>query len=533
MAVGCRFIRKGAAMTPAPAAPLVIEVDEQIERLVLEINSVPSSSRHQGFVDSAQEVLIDGLLGPFGLSRAMLADVDGGNITTLHNFESGVVANDADRERHASWVRANSEKFDRSDYERGLPAERKKAFQQGEITDAYTGRELPKDGRAHVDHVVSAKAVEGSAIGQLAQTREDRVKTANQDDNKAWTGNSLNCSKGDSDLREWAGRPNAQDPTRSNAEFYGADEARIAEVHARAKSAVDAAQSAALLKKQASEFVRQGGLEAGKLALRRILGLCMADLARGLICDFRVLVGDGVGSAARLAAVLRHRAAATVRQLKEKWADHLKDGALVGLAGLLSSLATLLINSLVTTAKNMVTLIREGAVSLLKAIKTIVSPDPSASATDVAFAVLKILSALAITAVGLALEESIRKLIETGLPVLAPFAGEIALAVTAIATGLTTLLAVMAFDAMRDFIAYRNKQIADVHRGQSVTLLKLRQTAMFAGMAHEHRDVMTSRLLLTIDSDAAERDHADRMMASQIDDYDASVEALSSLLIRA
>ena len=70
-------------------SPLVIEIDEEIAVLIAEINAVPGAS-HSRFTEDLKDVVIDSVLGPFGLSRAMFADKDGGSITTVHNFEEAL-----------------------------------------------------------------------------------------------------------------------------------------------------------------------------------------------------------------------------------------------------------------------------------------------------------------------------------------------------------------------------------------------------------------------------------------------------------
>lgn len=391
---------------------VVIEIDDQIEELINEINNAPSSEQQQDFAKACRDVIVDTLMGPFGLSAAMFDDRDGGNITTVHNFENGTYA-PRDAERYRSYQNAQTERFDRSDYERDLPKERKAIFKHDKhIEDAYTGRELPKDGRAHRDHVVSAHEIEKSSRGHLAQTRDERVATANRDENKVWTESSLNQSKNNHDLRKWSERPNRQDPSKTNAEYYEADPKRMEEAYSTARRKVDGEQNKAVLKKQAGEFLKEGGKEAGKLALRQVLGMLIKDLVEGLIDDIRTLIHKGFESLQQLGVMLKDRITKTIERIKKKWAEYLKEGVAAGFSGFLSSLVTLIINSFVTTAKNIVRIIREGCLSVVRALKTIVSPPPGTSMSEVAFEVFKILSGAVVVGMGIGLEETIKKGVE-------------------------------------------------------------------------------------------------------------------------
>lgn len=57
-----------------------------------------------------------------------------------------------------------------------------------------------------------------------------------------------------------------------------------------------------------------------------------------------------------------------------------------------------------------------------------------------------------------------------------PSASAIAPVITGVVTGALTLFTVMAFDRLRESFAFQNKQLADVHRGQGVGLLKIKQS---------------------------------------------------------
>lgn len=508
---------------------LVIEIDDRMEVLIQEINSV-AETQSVDIADSLRTVVIDSILGPFGLSASMFDDRDGGHITTVHNFEKGVTANAEDAARYDAYSTAQSENFDRSDYEKNLPGERKKAFKQNDsVVNAYTDAELPKDGRAVRDHVVSAHEIEMSSKGHLGQTREERVATANLDANKVWTDRSLNSSKNDYDLMEWASKPNAQDPSRTNAEYYQAKPELLEQAYRSARKAVDRAQNLAVLKKQAGEYMIEGSREAGKLAFRQVLGLVLKDLAEGLIQDIKALIREGFQSIRQLVEMLRYRLEQTVLRLKERWADYLKEGVTAGVTGFLSSLITLLVNALVTTAKHIVTIIREGTLAVLKSVKLIVSPEPGMTATDIGYEVLKLLSGAVVTAVGLSIQESLAKALST-VPLLMPLANELAAVATAILSGTAGLLVVLAFDRLKEAMAFRRKQLADRHREHTVTLLKIQRTAIAIAGAHYLINGTTQHLQLALSEDWAEIDLLDAQASEAVDDFESAVQALPNLL---
>lgn len=512
---------------------LIIDIDDQVEVLLKQINSTPNHRQQRDFVESFQNMMIDQVLGPFGMSRALFDDRDGGAITSLHNFEKGVVANDADGARHAEWVKANENNFERSDYDARLD-ERFPDMKSpdGKYHDGYRkpGTELPEGPRtAARDHVVPASEVERSSRGHLAQTREERVETATQDENVVLTGFNMNSSKSDEDLLVWAQKPNSKDPSKTNAEAYDLDEKVLKEKYKEAKAAVEGAQKKAVFMKQGSELLVEGGKAAGYLAMRQVLGMILKDVVQGLIDDVRYLVREGFTGVQSLIELVKARLQATFNTLREKWAEYLKEGASAGLSGFFSTLITLVINSFITTAKNIVTLIREAVLALVRSIKVIVAPPAEMSKGEIAFEVLRLLSAAVATCAGMALEESIKKALES-IPLLTPFAGELAPVIAGIITGALTLFTVLAFDRIKDVIAFRNKQLADVHRGQTIGFLKLKQTFLILESAYENMTITAHTLRIQFQETWVEVQESREETQRSIASYQSSVRALDDLL---
>jgi hypothetical protein len=514
---------------------LVIDVDGQIASLIEEINAVPAASTID-FSASLSAVVIDAVMGPFGLSASMFADRDGGNITTDHNFKKGIVASDSDAARFDAWQVAQKDPFDRAganaaqNYDHQLKAERKPLFQKTEqIVDAYTGRELPKDGRAHRDHVVPAAQVERSSKAHLGMSREERVRLANDDANLVWTEAGLNQSAGMHDKLEWADKTKRRDGVEvSNAEYFGVDNERLEAAHARAHRRIDSAENLAVLKKQAGEFATQGGKEAGKQALRQVIGIILKELASGLIEDVKLIVRDGFQSIEQLASLLRARLLALAEQIKAKWTAYLTEGVSAGLAGLMSNLVTLLINSFLTTAKRVVTIIRECTLAVVRSVKLIVAPPAGMSGQEIVIEVLKLLSGGIVTAATLLLQESVAKALES-FPLFAPFAQDIATVLVAILSGTMGLLTVLCFDRLKSHIAFRNKELADVHRGQAVAFLKVVQTRAMIDQAASHMSTTTAQLELRLTESWAVVEEESSKADAAISDYGSSIERLRTL----
>lgn len=525
---------------------LIIEIDEEIAVLIEEINAIPGASQ-SNFAENLKDVVIDSVLGPFGLSRAMLADKDGGSITTAHNFEEALAEGkeqlvaSRDSERLQALKDARNNPIDRSpgNKQQGIAPGKDHAYDQAlnkamplgsatpDTKDAYTGREMKTPSR---DHVIPVGEIERSAKGQLAQSSQERVQTATLPENLVWTEKSLNSSKQDSDLLLWA-TAETSPLAGTNDQRYGIDMDKAQEIYNTSKIAVERKQNIALLKKQSREFLIEGGSEAGKVALRQILGMILKDLASGLIDDVKQLIREGFQSLKHLADLLHARLLATAKNIKEKWADFLKEGGMAGFAGLLSNLITLLINSFVTTAKRIVTIIRESTLAVIRSIKLIALPPEGMSGSEIAMEVLKLLSGGLVTAATLLLQESVAKAIES-IPLLTPFAQDIATVLVAILSGTTGLLTVLAFDRLKEHIAFQNKQLADVHRGHGVAQLKVKQTLILLDQSTGHVIATTERMQLRLTSTWMQVDDASQQAHTAVASYASAVDQLRALARR-
>lgn len=255
------------------------------------------------FADCQHEVLSQ-VIGTFGLSTAMFEDRNGGNVTTLHNFERAdddFVATESDRALHANSRRAYSVDV-RAEYEikseeaakasGGKTWEEKRAERIARGKDEYTGRVVSADGtvelrdgrvvRAELDHVGSVGEFHRNkkahlGLGEVKRDKQTgelkvdpgRMRAAvNDDKNLALTNQPLNGSKSDRDLEEWAARERPDGTT--NSDKFEIDEKLMAEKSRTAQKHLDSTVDRALLEKQAAELLHTGGSQALHMCQRRL-----------------------------------------------------------------------------------------------------------------------------------------------------------------------------------------------------------------------------------------------------------------------
>lgn len=438
------------------------------------------------FADCQREVVAQ-IIGPFGLSMAMFEDKNGGNVTTLHNFERAdddFVATESDKALHANSRREYSVDV-RSEYEikteeaakgaGGKTWEEKRAEKIACGKDEYTGRAVSTDGtielgdgrvvRAELDHVGSIGEFHGNKKAHLGlgdvkrdeQTGELKVDSrrmraaVNDDKNLALTNQPLNGSKSDNELEEWAARERPDGTT--NAEKFEIDEKLMAEKSQAAKKHLESTVDRALLKKQAIELLHTGGRQALQMGLRQAMGVLLTELVNGLFNEIKTLIKHGVEKGKSLLEEIRERLFKVIQSVAKKIPDAAAQLFHGGVSGFMSNLLTFVLNSFLSTAKRFVTAIREGLTGLYRAFKMILFPPEHLSDDEALQEGLKILTAVVISSVGIILTESVATFMAT-----VPFLKEIADIVTSVVMGILTglLTAFLAYQIDCMFDRYRH-----------------------------------------------------------------------------
>jgi hypothetical protein len=414
--------------------------------------------RFNNLLESCQQEVLRQIIGPFGLTPAMFNDVDGGAVTTLHNFEQGITATASDQARFENFKSKSEGPIDRSAFDEALPALRKEMFQKPDpIISAYTGRELPRDGRTHLDHVVSVKSIETDPKANLFMDEGQRVAMANHPNNLVPSESDINQSMQDKDKLEWAQADRARDPGKTNAESLKVDMDSLKGTRSRGKEHVESSEQKAQFHKQAGELLKTGAEMAARNALRHAFGVLLHAFVSGSFSEIKTLLKEK-GSEENLI----DRLIASLKRVMKRVVDKLKDAfhALLdgGVQGFISNFLTYLINCIVTTSAKVVTIIREGLKGLWKAIKLMLNPPMGMQAIEVAREASKIIAAVITTAIGMLLQESVKGFISS-IPILLPMADMISPVITGIITGVMTALVVYGLDQLFDWLSSKGTEM--------------------------------------------------------------------------
>ena len=481
---------------------LQIEINEGLEEALLEMKKMQgqiSANEYANLIELCKNTVIETITGQFGLASLFIESKDGGNVTTSHNFENGIVSTDLDRKKYETFIENNDGTKKWGDvrkeigYDNPLSNKRKDAFKSNDvIIDSYTGKPLSKDGQAHLDHIVSAKEIESSAANNLFMTPEERAKMATNDKNLTFTEGRANQSKGDLKMEEWLTKEDSK-TGQTKADKYGIDKEKALEKDREARKFVKKEITVAAAKKYGSELLKTGGKDAAMMAAYSSLGLVLRDFTQAIFVEVHITLRDhGKESLSEIFCRFKERLEKTLVEIKGKWKDILKSGLESGLTAFFSNLLVFIINLVATTLKKIVTMIRAGFVSLVQAMKIMVNPPEGMPKEDIAYHALKILTSGLIGAASIGLSAGIEKLLQSipGLQPLMmfaiPFPGKqtrtvsdiLAVTMSALVGGLLTTIVLYFMDKCRDNSKNEKLHINLVSQSGVVVQYKIAQTWM-------------------------------------------------------
>lgn len=373
------------------------------------------------FIKECRREIGISILQTFGLGMTYDQFKKGGNLTTLHNAENGVFADQAIQEQYQA-------EYECKNYEEDFPKMRKNLFQKQEkIYDAYTGKELHKDGRTHVDHVVSAKEIHSNALARLYMSVEERKEMAMNNDNLVMTDSRLNQSKGAKKLNEWMHTLNKKTGV-DNATTYGVDKQKAKEIGEKANKTINKNinnnEREYYLKGVTSSSVKQGAA----MAKQRIIGVLIMEGSEIMFAELTPFINKWTkfenmkqrinefnNVIHRVATKIKARAATLTKKL-------MHEGGMGFMSGIIANIVTILINTFATTAKAFVKILNDGVHAIIRAVKLLIKKPTELSKSELMKQVSIILSTAIVASIGGILTEQLRLYLLT-IPILIPIAG--------------------------------------------------------------------------------------------------------------
>ncbi|MDG2955394.1 hypothetical protein P7L95_01280 [Bisgaard Taxon 10/6] len=229
-----------------------------------------------------------------------------------------------------------------------------------------------------------------------------------------------------------------------------------------------------LLKKQTKEILSSGGEQAIDMGVKQAFSSLMIEVINITFNEVKIIVRDENILDKKSLKQFNNRIKRNIRAFICKVPDILKDSIKGGISGFLSNLFTFIINNFISTAKKIVTMIREGFRAIYRVFKMIFFPPEGMSKTEIWANAIKLLSTTLITTFALTFTDTIAAFLTVNLPILTPIADVIASVFIGIISGLASALISYLIDSLLDkFIDRHDEQMMDMLLEQSEIREKL------------------------------------------------------------
>ena len=454
-------------------SPVDLEVTQaEVQDLLKRLASADDANRLDQLLADCKTSVLQSIAGPFGLGAVVAKyDKDGGNVDTVHNNRDGVFATEEAREKVESRGDYSdkenvSSKYHQDagyrDVNKGVSKEFK--GDGAGVQDGYRDASLKKSqgDEVNLDHIRSAHDIHNDAGVYLADL--DPRKLAGTPENLTPTSRAINNFKGKLTTEEFLAKlertrtdrrqriadlkaksdltPQEAKKLKDLQELEQVDPAKVKQKGKESDASIDGQVNGYYKSaKFAKNVVKTSAQEAGKMAFQQAIGAALSEFFLAAIDEIGEWNRTGRGL-----AKLGERLKAIGDRVVGKWKEVMSAAAHGAVAGLLSNLSIVLINILVTTERRLVRMIREGFMSLVRAVKVLLFRPEGTTFAEAAHAATKIAFAGGIVIGGVIIEELIAKQLEAlGLSFIAGFATAV---IVGSVTGIVTAMVVHGLDKL-------------------------------------------------------------------------------------
>lgn len=472
---------------------LLFELNEQEYKLAQELASIRSdidtNSFNGNFLDTLKDECVQSALKALDLSPNLLeVGEDGvGGINLPNKIKEGIV-HGKDAQIRYDQYQTRLKNYDGGRHvlldENGKNVFKRNQNSKEDNIDCYTGKKIigdtPKASENKEDHwdnehVYSKKELNDDVILATYVMETDIAKFANSPDNLRKTLATINRSKGDIPLMEWIDKPSKEEPSKTNAEYFDLDKAKVKETYERAQKALQQL----IIKSAVKTEGKRLAINTGAYVLRVTLFKSIKLIAEESIREFKIKCVDPIK--VRIFRIVK----AVKNRLKELWSTfkHAFKNNII------STIVDAILNFFIKTTKNIFKIIRMILKEIFTAIKILCAKEtPFIERIKTA---IKILSAALVGVVGIFLDEAISKMLST-IPFLAPIAGYISPVISAFIIGIVSSLVLQIYNKYQKQIKYRKLIEKQVNIQNKLVVIKELQ-------AEASSKQSIKELILTID----------------------------------
>lgn len=422
-----------------PIQALRIHIDSELESAINDLGELQSQlpkEQSASLFEQCATNALNAVVGHFGLAAAVLDSKDGGNVNTTHNVRKGIYASEEERQRYEQRGEYDSNAYHSDENYIAINNQQTKQKKQGQLTDYTTGKKLGRNEKVNLDHKVAAKRIHDDRARVLAEM--DGTKLANRESNLAMTNETINKSKQDKTAPEFveykhkkvaeSERKQERNASLSDKEQNKLDRLKeindeqfIAECD-KAQKDIDREIDKAYYtsSKPYKEALLTGAKDAGKMAIHSAIGIVLHDLIKGMMIEIKILVKEfGNESLKEIFTRFKDRLQLIWQDLKARWKDIIAGSLESAILSFFSNIIVFVINTIFTTLKKVVQIIRAGFTSLYQAVKILVNPPKDMPKEDVMKEAAKVLVTGLISATTMLGAAALGKMIEGAFPFLA------------------------------------------------------------------------------------------------------------------
>jgi hypothetical protein len=439
----------------------------EVEEFLLHFKQQFNDERFNQLIADCKKEVINSIVTPFGLGKVVAAyDKVGGNVTTIHNANQNIYANEKDkykREDYTNTKNSEGKQFaGQGKNSVGSQYTKSQMASDGSVIDAYTGK-VQKADTTSPDHIESLSQYHKN--GGFMQNKTQKADFATDENNLALTDRSINQSMRDFNKKDWMEK---EKDGIKNKERFDIDEKKLNKAIEKGKETAKEHLPTNLEKARyySANSITTGVSEGVKMGIQQALGAILVEFFAALFDEITDIYKNSFGNGfddKRFINVLKERIKRIGLRLTDKWKDFIKsfkDGAI---SGFISNLVTTFTNMFITTGKRIVRVVREGIFSLFRAIKILLFPPENLSFSDALHEAKKLIASGLIISVGVILEEYVDTLIKTTV-FLEPFADVLTTILIGGITGIAVSLAVYYIDKKRNDKELFNNLVCDTDK---------------------------------------------------------------------
>lgn len=419
---------------------------QEAKKMLEDVAAAYSKKKVNGYLEDAQNKVMEAIIKPFGLAKVLFEDKEGGNVTTTHNAKNDVYANKEDAynpndyrtHEYTKTAKAIKESrtvdMDPLSDDSWKPDDPIRKSDDDYIPDTYSLKNNHPNS-TDMDHIYPAKKYHQE--GGFMQTKAQRGAFGKDPENLAPTNKSINRSMGDQSKEDWQKKKATDGSGVDNRKLKRA----LVKGEKTAKKHLPTDTEKAIY--YTKNISKTGLKEGAKMGFQQALGTFFLELSRAMWDEIRDVLASGIHTRSdqSLMRAIVERLKHVGERVLSKWkaiVTAFKDGAI---SGFISNLVTVVINMFMTTAKNTVRMIREGFMSLVQGFKFILFPPEGFTKQEAFHEAGKLVIGGVAVGLGISAEEAVTNgiaLIPVIGPVIKPFADSIAPVLVGIAVGLGT-----------------------------------------------------------------------------------------------